>query len=151
MPLAAQPVPRIELPTELERRWQRLRLLTGKIQERLERTLQEHGLSVSEYVALAALAHSDDGGHLRQQVLAEAIPLNQSSLSRLVTRLEREGLTERYHCMNDRRGVYTQITELGRRKVEQSHESYLAVLRAALAEEEQDNEVIVAHLTGHTD
>ncbi len=151
MPLAAQPAPRIELPTEFERRWQRLRLLTGKIQERLERALQEHGLSVSEYAALAALAYSDDGGHLRQQVLAEAIPLNQSSLSRLVTRLEREGLTERYHCMNDRRGVYTQITDNGRRKVEQARESYLAVLHAALAEEEQDDEFLVAYLTGSTD
>ncbi|MCP2169163.1 MarR family winged helix-turn-helix transcriptional regulator [Goodfellowiella coeruleoviolacea] len=139
MPQAAGPQPRIELPTETERRWHRLRLAVGRINERLERALSPYGLSLSEYTALAALQFSDDGGHLRQQVLADAVPLNQSSLSRLVARLEREGLTERYHCYNDRRGVYTQITEKGRRKVHEARTAYLDTLREALADEEADD------------
>jgi DNA-binding MarR family transcriptional regulator len=39
--------------------------------------------------------------------------LNQSSVSRMVTRLERVGLTERRICEHDRRGVYTGITDHG--------------------------------------
>ncbi|MBW4717271.1 MarR family winged helix-turn-helix transcriptional regulator [Saccharothrix obliqua] len=139
MAQAAEPQPRIELPTETERQWHRLRLAVSRVNDRLERALGTHQLSLSEYTALSALAFSDDGGHLRQQVLADAVPLNQSSLSRLVTRLEREGLTERYHCLNDRRGVYTQITEKGRRKVDEAREVYLDALRDALAEEEADD------------
>ncbi|MGR6919684.1 MarR family winged helix-turn-helix transcriptional regulator [[Actinomadura] parvosata] len=128
-------VPRIELPSGLERRWQALRHLEAAVQEALDRALQtEHGLSVSEYTALAALAYSDDDGHLRQQVLAEAIPLRQSSVSRLVARLERMGLTERFHCPTDRRGVYTQITDRGRDVVTAARATYVDVLRQALAE-----------------
>jgi DNA-binding MarR family transcriptional regulator len=131
--------PQIQLPTELERQCQALRRLQGRIDEAAERALQgQHGITVSEYLALAALAYSDDDGHLRQQVLAAEIPLNHSSVSRLVARLERDGLSERYLCDTDRRGVYTQITERGRRVVEAARESYLAALRTALSEAERD-------------
>lgn len=135
MPLITTVSPRIELPTALERHWQGLRILQGQVDVAADRALHaEHGISLSEYTALAALAYSDDDGHLRQQILADAIPLNQSSLSRLVGRLEKLGLTERYVCPNDRRGVYTQITEAGRAKVEESRPTYLRVLQATLDE-----------------
>lgn len=130
--------PRIDEPTPLEARWRSLRLFEARVRERLERALEPHGLTCSEYSALSALHYSDDDGHLRQQFLAEAIPISQSSLSRMVGRLERAGLTERYHCANDRRGVYTQITEAGRRKVEEARESYAQALDEALAEEGGD-------------
>ncbi|GAA1979537.1 MarR family transcriptional regulator [Nocardiopsis rhodophaea] len=130
--------PRIELPTVLEDRWKKLRLFEARVRERLEAALEPHDLTCSEYAALAALHYSDDDGHLRQQVLAEAIPINQSSLSRMVDRLERSGLTTRYHCASDRRGVYTQITERGRAKVEEARQSYLQALSDAVAEESND-------------
>ncbi|TQN33275.1 DNA-binding MarR family transcriptional regulator [Haloactinospora alba] len=147
---SSSPSPRIELPSPLEHRWQALRLFEARVRERLEVALEPHDLTYSEYAALAALHYSDDGGHLRQQFLAESIPINQSSLSRMVDRLERNGLTERYHCADDRRGVYTQITEQGRAKVAEARESYLAALREALAEEPDDGvrAGIVALLNG---
>jgi DNA-binding MarR family transcriptional regulator len=151
MTSATSPTPRIELPTKLEHRWAQLRRLEAQVSERLEHALQrEHDLTLSEYCALAALAYSDDGGHLRQQVLADAIPLNQSSVSRLVGRLERDGLTERYLCEADRRGVYTQITQAGRRKVEQARPTYLQVLEEALTDLEGDEHLrsMLAALTG---
>lgn len=134
MPLVTTVSPSILLPSELERHWQSMRILQGAVDDAANRALTaEHGLSLSEYNALAALHFSDDDGHLRQQILADAIPLNQSSLSRLVGRLEKLGLTERYVCPNDRRGVYTQITDAGRAKVEEARPTYLRVLREHLA------------------
>ncbi|MFG1943428.1 MarR family winged helix-turn-helix transcriptional regulator [Nonomuraea sp. NPDC048826] len=142
MPQVTGRVPRIELPSDLESRWQALRRLEVTVQEALDRALQnEHGLSVSEYTALAALAYSDDGGHLRQQVLADAIPLQQSSVSRLVARLERMSLTERFHCPTDRRGVYTQITDRGREVVTAARTTYVNVLRQTLADISGDREL----------
>ncbi|WP_433444988.1 MarR family winged helix-turn-helix transcriptional regulator [Nonomuraea sp. CA-141351] len=142
MPPISRRGPRVELPSNLERRWQALRRLEAVVQEALDRTLQnEHGLSVSEYTALAALAYSDDGGHLRQQVLADAIPLQQSSVSRLVARLERMGLTERFHCPTDRRGVYTQITDRGREAVTAARATCLNVLEQTLADISGDREL----------
>lgn len=133
MPTTSTGNPRIELPTALERHWQALRIAQGQADAAADRALHaEHGISLSEYTALAALAFSDDDGHLRQQVLADAIPLNQSSLSRLVGRLEKLGLTERYLCPNDRRGVYTQITRAGRDKVDEARPTYLRALHDTL-------------------
>ncbi|WP_092925123.1 MarR family winged helix-turn-helix transcriptional regulator [Actinopolyspora alba] len=132
--------PNIEMPTALEHRWHQLRLVESRVSEQLEHALQrEHELTLSEFCALAALAYSDDGGHLRQQILAEAIPLNQSSVSRLVGRLENDGLTERYLCPTDRRGVYTQITDRGRNKLLQARPTYLRVLEYALGEIGRDD------------
>jgi len=135
VPLDGQVSPVIELPTALEQRWQTMRILMARIEDALAKALQaSHGLSVSEFAALSALAYSDDDGHLRQQFLADSIPLNQSSLSRLVGRLEKLGLTERYLCPHDRRGVYTQITDKGRACVEEARVVYVQALEAVLAE-----------------
>lgn len=131
--------PRVHLPTELERRWQALRLLEARVDDSVDHALQaEHGISLSQYVALAALAFSDDGGHLRQQELAEEIPLQQSSVSRLVTRSDSAGLTERYLCETDRRGVYTQITGDGRALVDRARVTYRRALAEALDAAEED-------------
>ncbi|WNI18812.1 MarR family winged helix-turn-helix transcriptional regulator [Actinacidiphila sp. ITFR-21] len=145
MPLINQVRPLIELPTALEHRWQTLRLLEARIEEALSRALQtEHQLSVTEYAALAALGFSDDGGHLRQQFLADSIPLNQSSVSRLVGRLEKLGLTERYLCPQDRRGVYTQISDKGRERLAAARETWVRVLREALGQAAEDPELAPA-------
>jgi DNA-binding MarR family transcriptional regulator len=149
MPLVTGPTPRIEFPAAVDGRWQHLRVVGARLHDAVDKALQAaHKLSASEYSALAALAYSDDGGHLRQQILADAIPLNQSSLSRLVGRLEKAGLTERYLCATDRRGVYTQITERGRALVAQAYETYAAALAAALDElaVEPDLAPLVAYL-----
>nr|WP_042188637.1 MarR family transcriptional regulator [Kibdelosporangium sp. MJ126-NF4]CEL18362.1 Transcriptional regulator, MarR family [Kibdelosporangium sp. MJ126-NF4]CTQ97847.1 Transcriptional regulator, MarR family [Kibdelosporangium sp. MJ126-NF4] len=144
--------PTITLPTPLERRWQALRQLQVRVDDAVEGALrQEHGLSRSEYLALAALVYSDDGGHLRQQVLADAIPLEHSSVSRLVGRLERAGLTERYLCETDRRGVYTQVTDLGRQLLKRARETYLRVLDAQLSVEHKDSSPVLGYLRADTD
>lgn len=140
---------RVALPTELEQRWQALRQLQARVDEATERALQSaHALSVSEYMALAALAYSDDDGHLRQQELADAIPLNHSSVSRLVARLENSGLTERYLCQTDRRGVYTQVTQRGRALVENARQTFLKTLQEVLDDARGDPALSphVAHL-----
>src|SRR5437764_275599 len=94
--------------------WSRVVTLHGRIEQELAKALHRgHGLGLSEYRALSRLSTADDG-ELRIQELADAIGLNQSSVSRLVARLEGAGLTRRALCPNDRRGVYSVITEQGR-------------------------------------
>jgi DNA-binding MarR family transcriptional regulator len=142
-------IPKLVLPTALEQRWQGLRVLESKASEAADQALRAaHGVSLSEYLALAALAYTDDGGHLRQQVLADMIPLNQSSVSRLVARLERSGLSERFLCDSDRRGVYTQITERGRALVRTARTTYLDAINNVLDEAAGDTELapVLRHL-----
>ena len=69
----------------------------------LERSLHEHGLGVSEYEVLERLA-TGEKDERRMQELAEAVHLSQSALSRVVARLEADGLVVRSMCAEDRRG-----------------------------------------------
>jgi len=80
----------------------------------LEREMgKRHGLGVSEFEVLDRLAESGRRD-FRSQELAEAVHLSQSALSRLIDRLEKDGLVERCLCGEDRRGIYVTLTPAGR-------------------------------------
>ncbi|MGK5553341.1 MarR family winged helix-turn-helix transcriptional regulator [Actinomadura kijaniata] len=112
--------------------WDRVITLHGRVEHTLSKAMQRrHGLGLSEFRALCRLAHAEDG-ELRMQELADLIGLNQSSVSRLVARLEAAGFTRRDLCAADRRGVYTVITEEGRAVQEEANPTYHAVLTEAL-------------------
>jgi DNA-binding MarR family transcriptional regulator len=112
--------------------WNQLVTLHAQVSELVERALQDRfGLSLTEYSALEALAEAPGPAGLRMQALAEAIGLNQSSVSRLVARLERQGLAERSLNERDRRGVFTSITETGRETLKEATPVYLQTLAAA--------------------
>jgi DNA-binding MarR family transcriptional regulator len=115
-------------------RWMALSLLHTAVQGRIERELQ-HAVRItfSEFVALRALS-DNELGELRIQELAEATGLNQSSVSRLVSRLQNTGLTERRSCEIDRRGVYTGITDKGLETLDAAAGIYDSALRASIAE-----------------
>jgi len=120
------------------RLWDGIVTLHGRVEHRLAKALQSrHGLGLSEFRALCRLSRADDG-ELRMQELADLIGLNQSSVSRLVARLESAGLTRRDMCPKDRRGVYTVITEEGRAVQEKAAPTYAETLTAALDEAAQD-------------
>ncbi len=96
----------------------------------LERELQTaHGLGVSEFEVLEWLAmHGKDD--CRMQELSEGVHLSQSALSRLVGRLETDGLVFRRLCQADRRGIYACITDEGRSRYEAARPTQRAVLAA---------------------
>ncbi|GAC1375871.1 MAG: MarR family transcriptional regulator [Acidimicrobiales bacterium] len=70
------------------------------------------GLPLSWYDVLTQLQSVPDG-RLRMQELAAAVVLSKSGLTRLVDRLEREGLVQRTSCPSDRRGTFAAITPAG--------------------------------------
>ena len=68
--------------------------------------------------------------------------LSRSGLSRLVDRLEREGLVERRACPSDARGTFAVLTEAGRSRLREASGTHLrGVARHVLSHfspEEQD-------------
>ncbi|MGH3854743.1 MAG: MarR family winged helix-turn-helix transcriptional regulator [Pseudonocardiaceae bacterium] len=112
--------------------WNQLVAFHARVSEMVEQALSERfGLSLSEYGALDALAKARDPEGIRMQVLSNAVGLNQSSVSRLVARLERQHLVERSLYEKDRRGVFTRITDAGRDLVTAAMPVYLQTLAAA--------------------
>ncbi|MGW0846664.1 MarR family winged helix-turn-helix transcriptional regulator [Streptomyces sp. NPDC002787] len=100
--------------------WRRLTLMVGQLNQSLERMLaSEHQISLPELMVLIELRHGHERG-TRVQELSTAVGLDQSSMSRLVTRLEKKGLTTRVSCEHDRRGVYCMLTPEGAERGERA-------------------------------
>jgi DNA-binding MarR family transcriptional regulator len=113
------------------RGWRTLAALHGLIEMELERSLQrEHKLSVVEFNALSR----QDGWHMRMRQLARAAALSSSATTRLVTRLEDRKLLTRILCDDDRRGIYTELTPLGRDLLERARPTHDSVLEQSLSE-----------------
>jgi DNA-binding MarR family transcriptional regulator len=113
--------------------WRELSGRYAAVSSALGRELYErHGLSLHEFEVLERLAGEDHEQH-RMQELADATQLTQSALSRLVARLEQEGLVKRSMCDVDRRGIYACLSERGRKRYEQALPTYSAVLSESLA------------------
>jgi DNA-binding MarR family transcriptional regulator len=119
--------------TELVEAWRGLLERHARTTSALERRLQhEHGLGVSEYEVLERLAASDKDAQ-RMQELAEAVYLSQSALSRVVARLEADGLVERGMCPEDRRGIKACLTAAGRERYEAARPTHRTVLAETLS------------------
>lgn len=74
--------------------------------------LAAHHLSLASYDVLVQLAEAPDR-RLRMTELAEAVLLSRSGVTRLVDRLEKEGLVLRARADSDGRGVMAVLTQQG--------------------------------------
>ena len=107
--------------------WRELLALHARTQCELDRALHQHGLCASDFEVLDVLSGEDCA--YRVQEISERVHLSQSALSRLIARLEKDGLVERTMCPEDRRGVRVALTGKGRAL----HGEVLPVQRAVLA------------------
>lgn len=103
----------------------------------LDRTLRDrHDLGFSEFEVLEQLVETPtahDSPARRMQELGDRVQLSQSALSRVVARLERDGLVQRTMCADDRRGIYVMLTDAGRAKHTEAVGTHREVLAANLA------------------
>lgn len=130
--VTADPAEESEADAELVRRWHELAALKVAIAGALDRELgSRHGISGHEFEALERLAVSGQGD-CRAQELTEALVLSQSASSRLIARLEKQGLVSRGMCDVDRRGVFVCLTPAGEQRYREARPTQRAVLAAHL-------------------
>jgi DNA-binding MarR family transcriptional regulator len=117
--------------TGLEERWRDILSVHARTMCEIDRVLHPHGLGASDFEVLDILASAtpEEGDQCRVQNLVGRVHLSQSALSRLIGRLEKDGLVERSVCAEDRRGVFVALTRKGR----DLHTEVLPLQRAALA------------------
>ena len=132
--MVARAVARRSGQPELVDTWRDLLDRHARVTCALERRLQdEHGLGVSEFEVLDRLA-SVEGEGTRMQELADAVHLSQSALSRVVGRLEDDGLVVRAMCKHDRRGIFACLTDAGRDRAESARPTHREVLAETLGD-----------------
>jgi DNA-binding MarR family transcriptional regulator len=112
-----------------QRAWREFLRAHACLAKRLDTELEQaHGLPMTSYEVLHHLEESS-GGRMRMCELAEQAQLSRSGLTRLVDRLERDGLLERCSCDHDARGSYACLTEAGRERLQEARGTHLAVIR----------------------
>ncbi len=92
--------------------WESLFRAQVAVMRRLQSGPAFRNLAVNEYDVLFTLSRCPSGW-LRLNELNDNVLLSQSSLSRLVDRLEKRGLLERMPAPDDGRGVLLRLTEEG--------------------------------------
>jgi DNA-binding MarR family transcriptional regulator len=105
-----------------------LRAHAGLTRELDAELTREHDLPLSSYEVLLFLADAEDG-RMRMSELADSVLLSRSGLTRLVDRLERQGLLKRERCESDARGLFAEITPEGRRVFDAARHTHLDGVR----------------------
>ncbi|MEV0685892.1 MarR family transcriptional regulator [Nocardia sp. NPDC050378] len=134
--------------------WFRASALVATVDSGLGKWLTlHHGIGLTEYHALRQLAAAPDK-EIRVSELAHRIGLNQSSVTRLLGRLEARGFTRRDLCSEDGRGVYAVITEEGEVLVRDAREPFQLQLERLLDDAEELSpmfDALLARRTGNRD
>lgn len=134
------PVPAAKLAS-----WRAFLTAHARVVDVLERELRDaEGLPLTWYDVLVQLSEAEHG-RLRMQELADRVLLSKSGLTRLIDRMEREGLVERSPCTDDRRGTWATMTPTGRERIVRTAPTHLRGVREHFADVIDDTEA--AHLT----
>jgi DNA-binding MarR family transcriptional regulator len=89
---------------------------------------EQHRLSAVEFEVLLRLARSP-GNRLRMTDLAGQTSLSTSGVTRVVDRMDRDGLVRREACASDRRSSYAVITDSGLRRLEEVLPGHLELVQ----------------------
>lgn len=88
----------------------------------------EHALALSSYEVLLRLDAAEER-RMRMCDLAESVLLSRSGITRLVDRLERDGLVARDSCAQDARGSFAVLTDAGALRLRRSRATHIDGVR----------------------
>lgn len=105
-----------------------LRAHTGVVRELERELLAATSMPLSSYDVLLQLAEAPHR-RLRMADLADRVLLSRSGLTRLIDRLQGEGLVRREPSPDDARGTFTVLTEEGMKRLRAAAPVHLAGIR----------------------
>ncbi len=87
-------------------------MVNSVIERRGNRMLEEHGLTLPQWLALGCISHAGEGGMTHSQI-GQRLMLSKAPITGTVDRLERAGLVERRSDAKDRRVSLAVVTPKG--------------------------------------
>ena len=130
VPAQRRPAEARQLDERELRAWRGMLRVHATLTKALDADLEAaHGLPLTSYEVLLHLDSAEDQ-RMRMSDLAATVILSRSGLTRLVDRLEREGLIARESCPSDARGSFATLTPAGRKKLGAARATHLAGVRS---------------------
>jgi MarR family transcriptional regulator, 2-MHQ and catechol-resistance regulon repressor len=103
------------------------------LEQRIAATLRDHGLATGAFEVLLRLGRSE-GDRLRMSELSRRLAITTGGTTRLMDRLERDGLVRRVPSTSDRRVIYAELTSSGRAELERAIGPHLSDLTEIFTE-----------------
>jgi len=101
--------------------------------------VESHGLTINDYGCLLLLSRASDEG-MRRIDIANELQLSPSGITRLLDRLEDQGLVGKAECKEDARVSYAILTDEGRDKIKEAWPQHVEAVErrvgAVLSQEE---------------
>src|SRR3954449_5843091 len=94
--------------------------------------VEQHGLTINDYGCLLRLSRAGDQG-MRRIDLANELQLSPSGITRLLDRLEDQGLVGKGECKEDARVSYAVLTDEGLEKLKQAAPEHIGDIEQRLA------------------
>ncbi len=136
------PVTKWLTPVELDA-WRSFLRAHAKVTRVLDAELTaECGLPLGSYEVLLHLNDAPEKS-LRMTELADRVLLSRSGLTRLVDRMEREGLIRRASCPSDLRGTLAVLTDEGYERLRAAAPTHLRGVREHMVDQLTPDEVQV--------
>ena len=130
-----------ELTTEELGAWRGLLRVHSALVKALDaELLAQHALPLTSYEVLINL-QAAPGRRRRMAELADGVLLSRSGMTRLVDRLERDGLLERDACTSDGRGTFAVLTDKGEELLSQARRTHLDGVRERFLQHYSETEL----------
>ena len=111
------------------------------VNEHVNKRIQRYGLNPTEFAVLELLFHKGDQP---LQQIGGKILLASGSMTYVIDKLEKKEYIRRVACAEDRRVTFAQITEKGKKLIEQvfpAHHNEIDRMMSVLSEEEKDTAI----------
>jgi DNA-binding MarR family transcriptional regulator len=99
-----------------------------------------HGLTINDYGCLLLLSRAGEEG-MRRIDLANELQLSPSGITRLLDRLEDQGLVGKGECKEDARVSYALLTEAGLAKIKQAWPEHVEAVELRVASVLSEEEI----------
>ncbi|MCQ6275072.1 MarR family transcriptional regulator [Bacillus sp. V3B] len=109
--------------------------------EHVNKRIQRYGLNPTEFAVLELLYHKGDQP---LQQIGGKILLASGSMTYVIDKLEKKEYITRVACAEDRRVTFAQITQKGKKLIEQvfpSHQNEIERIMSVLSDEEKDTAI----------
>jgi DNA-binding MarR family transcriptional regulator len=118
----------------LEKAWVRLNRVPAALTGAVDAEVKKQGFPPLEWYDVLLELDREPDGRLRQRELGKRLLLARYNLTRLLDRLEGEGLLQRASCSEDARGADIVITEAGRALRERMWPAYRDAVQTQLGD-----------------
>ncbi|MFU0790492.1 MAG: MarR family transcriptional regulator [Virgibacillus proomii] len=118
------------------------------LQERMMQDIKNYGMKTSEFTILETLYHK---GKQTVREISESVLIKTGSITYVIDKLEQKGLLKRQHCQEDRRVVYIDITNEGKKLMDEifpKHQKIMEDLFAGISDQQKQTVINILKTVG---